>query len=143
MTCQEYWAPEHRCAAGKAHYIEVFLDDEEEDEEEQDRGHNPGIEGDDPPPPIGEDGVISPIRGTLASLGVVPNYHKTSTQETYLNFHSGSRDMMIPSIMHMRMVYETSLSCGKPPGRPPNPDLVRYVLHHDAPFIDPRGMGAL
>ena len=37
FTCQEPWAPGHKCAAGKAHYIEVFLDDEEEEAEEQER----------------------------------------------------------------------------------------------------------
>ena len=31
FTCQESLAPRHRCAAGKEHYIEVFLDDEEEE----------------------------------------------------------------------------------------------------------------
>ena len=33
FTYQEAWSPEHRCAAGKAHYIEVLSDDEEEEEE--------------------------------------------------------------------------------------------------------------
>ena len=41
------------------------------------------------------------------------------------------------------MLHETSQYCGKPPGRPPNPNLVRDVSHHDKPFIDPEGMGAL
>ena len=50
---------------------------------------------------------------------------------------------MIPSIMHMRMIHETSLSCGKPPRRPPDLDLVRDVSHLDAPFIDPGRMGTL
>ena len=43
--------------------------------------------------------------------------------------------------MHMILAHETSLFCGKPPGRPPDPYLVRHVSHHDAPFIDPGGMG--
>lgn len=30
---QESWAPGNICAAGKAHYIEVFLDDEDDEEE--------------------------------------------------------------------------------------------------------------
>ena len=30
FTCQESWAPRHRCASGKALYIEVFSNDEEE-----------------------------------------------------------------------------------------------------------------
>ena len=33
FTCQEPWAPRNQCAAGKAHYIEVFSDSEEEEEE--------------------------------------------------------------------------------------------------------------
>ena len=74
---------------------------------------------------------------------VVPNCHETSTQETELNFLSGKRDMMIPSIMHMRMIHETSLSCGKPLERPLDSYLVKDVSHLDAPFIDPRRMGAL
>ena len=31
FTCQESWAPGHRCASGKVHYIEVFSDVEEEE----------------------------------------------------------------------------------------------------------------
>ena len=41
FTCQESWAPRHGCAAGKAHYIEVFSDDEVEPE----GGHSIGIVG--------------------------------------------------------------------------------------------------
>ena len=73
FTCQELWAPGHTCAAGKAHYIMVFSNDVEEEEEEIERGHIAGIEGDDPPPPRGEDGEISPIRGTLAPMRMLPN----------------------------------------------------------------------
>ena len=40
FTCQESWAPGHRCATGKAHYIEVFSDNEEEEEGEPRRGHS-------------------------------------------------------------------------------------------------------
>ena len=36
FTCQEPWAPGHRCAAGKAHFIEVFSDDSGEEDEEDD-----------------------------------------------------------------------------------------------------------
>ena len=45
FTCQESWAPRHRCVAGKA------SDDEEEEDEEIERGHDAGITGDYPPPP--------------------------------------------------------------------------------------------
>ena len=78
FTCQEYWAPRHKCAAGKAHDIEVFSNDEEEEEEEKRRDHNTDIEGDDPPPHGGEDEAT--IRSTLSSIRVIPNYHETSTQ---------------------------------------------------------------
>ena len=60
-----------------------------------------------------------------------------------MSVHSGSKDMMIPYIMHMRMIHETSLSCGKPLGRPTDSDLVKDASHIDAPFIDPRKKGAL
>ena len=41
FTCQESWVPGHRCAARRAHYIEVFSDLEEEDDDEEPRkGHN-------------------------------------------------------------------------------------------------------
>ena len=36
FTCHELWAPGHRCAAGKAHSIEVFSDDSGEEDEEDD-----------------------------------------------------------------------------------------------------------
>ena len=50
FTCQESWAPGHRCAAGKAHYLEVFSDDEEEEEDEPRRGHNVDTVGGEPTP---------------------------------------------------------------------------------------------
>ena len=44
FTCEESWAPGHRCAVGKAHFIEVFSDDsgeeDEEDDEEAGDSHN-------------------------------------------------------------------------------------------------------
>ena len=45
--------------------------------------------------------------------------------------------------MQMTLAHGTLLFCGKPPGRPLDPDLVRHVSHRDAPFIDLGGMGAL
>ena len=36
FTCQEPWAPGHRCAAGKAHFIEVFSESNGEEVEEDD-----------------------------------------------------------------------------------------------------------
>ena len=50
---------------------------------------------------------------------------------------------MFPSVVHMGLSHETSLSCGIPPGRPPDSDLMKDVSCIDAPFIDPRRKGAL
>ena len=86
---------------------------------------------------------MTPIRGALASLRVVPNFHEISTHETELNLRSGSRDMRIPYIMYMRMVHETSLSSGKPLGRPPDSYLMRDVSHLDSPFPDLGTIGAI
>ena len=72
-------------------------------EEEKRRDHSADIAGEDPPVHEGEDGAIAPIRGTLALLRVIPKFHEPSTQEIEMNLCSGSRDMMIPSIMHMRI----------------------------------------
>ena len=36
FTCQEPWAPGHRCVADKAHFIDVFSDDSGEEDEEDD-----------------------------------------------------------------------------------------------------------
>ena len=36
FTCQEPWAPGHRSAASKAHFIEVFSDGSGEEDEEDD-----------------------------------------------------------------------------------------------------------
>ena len=33
FACQQPWVPGHRCAKWKAHYIEVFYEDDEEKEE--------------------------------------------------------------------------------------------------------------
>ena len=51
--------------------------------------------------------------------------------------------MVVRSIMHMRLAHETSLFCGKPLGRPPDPELVRDVSQHVTPLIDPGGVGTL
>ena len=69
----------HRCAAGKAHYIEVFSDSEgEEDAYERieiegstvvQRGDHPP-----PPPPGAGGGAFTPTGGVLASLRGVPKY---------------------------------------------------------------------
>ena len=46
-------------------------------ETKQRRDHNANIAGDDPPSLGREDGAITPIRSTLASLRVIPHYHET------------------------------------------------------------------
>ena len=58
---------------------------------------------------------------------------KRSIQKVEMDLHNGSRDLTVPSIMLMRLVHGTLLFSGKPPGRPPDLDLVRYVSQHDAP----------
>ena len=82
FTCQEPWAPGNRCAAGKAHYIEVFSDSEEEEEEEREGDNNVVAPGEDPPPPRGGNGAFSPIGGALASLRGVPKYLNLRVQGT-------------------------------------------------------------
>ena len=47
------------------------------------------------------------------------------------------------SIMHMRKASEISLSSGKPPGRPPDTDLVGKTSQFAAPNLDLGGFGAL
>ena len=60
-----------------------------------------------------------------------------------MDLGSGSKDLTTPSIMLMRLLHGTLLSSGKPPRRPLDSDFVVYVSQHDAPSIDPGGMGAL
>ena len=68
FTCQESWAPRHRCAVGKAHYKEVFLDVEEEEEDEPRRGHNADTAGGEPTPSGDGNREFAPIGGALTSL---------------------------------------------------------------------------
>ena len=65
FTCQESWAPGHRCDARKAHYIEVFSDVEEEEEDEPRRGHSAETIGGEPTLSGDGDGAFSPIGGLL------------------------------------------------------------------------------
>lgn len=79
FTFQEPWAPGHRCAAGKAHYIEVFFDSDWEEDayEEMEAGGSSVVQGGDhpPPPPLGAGGAaFAPTGGVLASLRGVPKY---------------------------------------------------------------------
>eukprot|EP00253_Pinus_taeda_P009694 PITA_09694 len=77
FTCQEPWAPGHRCAAGKAHFIEVFPESSEEEDEEDDveAGDSHGVQGPLPPPPPATGGAaFAPTGGALAALRGVPKY---------------------------------------------------------------------
>ena len=77
FTCQEPWAPRHRCAAGKAHFIKVFFDDNEEEDEEDDEevGDSEMAQDQLPPPPPRTGGVaFAPTGGALAALRGVPKY---------------------------------------------------------------------
>ena len=85
FTCQEPWVPGHRCAAGKAHYIEVFSDLEEDEDDEPRRGHNAdNVEGDPTPSGYGN-GAFAPIGGTLASLRRVPKYLNLRVHGSIMN----------------------------------------------------------
>ena len=70
-------------------------------------------------------------------MRVVPNYQETSTQKIELDLRSGSKDMVVPSIIHMILAHEKLFFCGKPPGRPLDPELVRDVSQNFAPLINP------
>ena len=107
------------------------------------KDHNTDMMGGDPLLNEEEDGEVAPLKSTLTSIRVMPHYHETSTQKLEMDLHSGRSHNMFTSIIHMGRSYETSLSCGVPPGRPPDSDLVKYVSCIDAPFIDPRREGAL
>ena len=50
FTCQEPWVSGHRCAVGRAHYIEVFSDcEEEEGNNGPRRGHSAGDDEEENP----------------------------------------------------------------------------------------------
>ena len=75
FTCQEPWVPGHRCAAGRAYYIEVFSNfEEEDDDEEPRRGHNADDDEEYQTPSRDRKGAFALISGTLASLRGVPKY---------------------------------------------------------------------
>ena len=79
FTCQKPWALRHRCATGKAHYIEVFSDSDREEDayEEVEAGGSVVVQrGDYPPPPPPRAGgaAFAPTGGVLASLQGVSKY---------------------------------------------------------------------
>ena len=54
-----------------------------------------------------------------------------------------NRDQVVHSHIQSTLDVDVSLHGGIPPGRPPDQEMMRHVSHHDAPFIDPGGVGAL
>ena len=77
FTCQEPWAPGHRCATGKAHFIEVFSENSGEEDEYDDMEAGGSHEAQDhlPPPPQRAGGAaFAPTGGTIAALRGVPKY---------------------------------------------------------------------
>ena len=64
----------------------------------------------------------------------------TSTQTTEMDLRSGSKDLIVPSLMFMSFLHGTFLSSGKPPGRPPNSDLVGETSQSVSPNLDSRGI---
>eukprot|EP00253_Pinus_taeda_P003165 PITA_03165 len=77
FTCQESWAPGHKCATRKAHFIEVFSESsgEEEDEDDVEAEDSHAIQGPLPPPPPATSGAsFAPTGGALATLRGVPKY---------------------------------------------------------------------
>jgi len=77
FTYQEPWAPGHRCAAGKAHFIEVFSESSEEEDEEDDVEVGDSHAAQDPfppPPPLAGVAAFAPTRGAIATLLGVPKY---------------------------------------------------------------------
>ena len=76
FTCQEPWAPRHRCVAGKAHFIEVFSESngEEDEEDDVDVGDSHAVQDPLPPPPAVGGATFSPTGGALAALQGVPKY---------------------------------------------------------------------
>eukprot|EP00253_Pinus_taeda_P022227 PITA_22227 len=74
---EELLAPGHRCAAAKAHFIEVFSESNGEEDEEDDveAGDSHAAQDPLPPPPAAPGGAaFAPTGGALAALRGVPKY---------------------------------------------------------------------
>ena len=77
FTFQELWAPGHRCAAEKAHFIEVFSESSGEEDEEDDVEAGDSHVAQDPlppPPPAAGGAAFAPTGAALAALQGVPKY---------------------------------------------------------------------
>ena len=70
FTCQESWAPGQRCAADKAHFIEVFSDDsgEEDEEDDEEVGDIQTTQDQLLPPPPGTGGAAFAPTGEAAEV---------------------------------------------------------------------------
>lgn len=77
----------HRCATGRAHYIEVFFDCEEEEGNDGPRiVHIIGDdEEEDPSSSREEEGAFAPTNGTIASLRGVPKYLNLRVQGSVMD----------------------------------------------------------
>ena len=78
FTCQEPWAlgVGHRCAAGKAHFIEVFSESsgEEDDEDDGEVGDSHAVQGPlPPPPPVVGGASFAPTGGALVHCKEFPS----------------------------------------------------------------------
>ena len=85
FTCQEPWALGHRCAAGKAHFIEVFSESSREEDEEDDveaGGSHAAQDHLPPPPPAAGGATFVPTGGALVALRGVPKYLTLCVQGT-------------------------------------------------------------
>jgi hypothetical protein len=70
FSCQEPWAPGHRCSGkGKAHYIEVYSDSGE-DEDDQEQVHEEELRA------TGDEQFQDDVKGgVIATLSGVPRFH--------------------------------------------------------------------
>ena len=76
FTYQEPSAPGHRCAASKAHFIEVFSESsgEEDDEDDVEAGDSHAVQGPLPPPPPAAGGAsFVPMEGSLQHCEEFPS----------------------------------------------------------------------
>jgi hypothetical protein len=75
FTCKEPWDPTHKCMGkGKAHYIEVILDDEED----EDFGYLQNMEDENPGHAEEEDAshdLTTDEKVTIASIRGVPKFN--------------------------------------------------------------------
>ena len=66
-----------------------------------------------------------------------------STETTDMDFHCGTMDLTVPSLMFMRMLQGKFLSYGKPPGMPSDSDLMGEASKSATPNLDPGRIGEI